>query len=67
MDLKGFPVNKVLIDEAVIFNKEIYLAITLDREAGLPLLITSGAGGMDIEEVALRSPEKYFVFILIRC
>jgi succinyl-CoA synthetase beta subunit len=57
-EIKGFPVNKVLIEEAVIFTQEVYIAITLDREAGLPILITSGSGGMDIEEVALRSPEK---------
>ena len=57
-EIKGFPVNKVLIEEAVIFTQEVYIAITLDREAGLPILITSGSGGIDIEEVALRSPEK---------
>jgi succinyl-CoA synthetase beta subunit len=58
MEIKGLPVHKVLIEEAVIFNQEIYLAITIDREAGLPILMASGSGGMDIEEVALRSPEK---------
>ncbi len=58
MEIKGLPVHKVLIEEAVIFNQEIYLAITIDREAGLPVLMASGSGGMDIEEVALRSPEK---------
>jgi len=57
-EIKGFPVNKVLIEEAVIFTQEVYIAITLDREVGLPILITSGSGGIDIEEVALRSPEK---------
>lgn len=57
-EIKGFPVNKVLIEEAVIFTQEVYISITLDREAGLPILITSGSGGIDIEEVALRSPEK---------
>jgi succinyl-CoA synthetase beta subunit len=58
MEIKGLPVHKVLIEEAVIFNQEIYLAITIDREAGLPVLMASGSGGIDIEEVALRSPEK---------
>lgn len=57
-EIKGLPVNKVLIEEAVIFTQEVYIAITLDREVGLPILITSGSGGIDIEEVALRSPEK---------
>ncbi len=58
MEIKGLPVNKVLIDEAVIFKQEIYVAITIDREAGLPILITSASGGVDIEEVAIQSPEK---------
>lgn len=58
MDIKGLPVNKVLIDEAVIFLQEIYVAITIDREAGMPVLIASASGGVDIEQVAVRSPEK---------
>lgn len=58
MEIKGLPVRKVLIDEAVSITKEIYLGITFDRVEGKPLLIASGAGGLDIEELALQAPEK---------
>ena len=60
MDILGQAVNKVLIEESIIFEKEIYLSITLDREYGTPILISSGSGGVDIEDVARRSPEKIF-------
>jgi succinyl-CoA synthetase beta subunit len=64
MEIKGLPVRKVLIDEAISINKEIYLAITNDRDASQPVMIASEAGGIDIEEVATRTPEKIIkVFI----
>lgn len=58
MDIKGLPVRKILVDEAVSIDREIYLAITIDRSAGKPVLIASFDGGVDIEEVARSSPEK---------
>lgn len=58
MEIKGLPVRKVLVDEAVSIEREIYLSITDDRASGRPLLIASGEGGVDIETVALQSPEK---------
>ena len=58
MEIKGLPVRKVLVDEAVSISREIYLAITNDRDQRKPIFITSAAGGMDIEEVANTSPEK---------
>jgi succinyl-CoA synthetase beta subunit len=58
MEIKGLPVRKVLIDEAVNIDKEIYLGITNDRAAKRPVLIASSAGGIDIEEVAAKTPEK---------
>ena len=54
---EGQQVRKVLIEEAVDIAHEIYLAITLDREAEQPLIMASRAGGMNIEEVAAESPE----------
>lgn len=60
MEIKDLPVRKILVDEAVNINKEIYLAITDDRAAGKPLLMASAAGGIDIEEVASSTPEKIF-------
>jgi succinyl-CoA synthetase beta subunit len=58
MDLKGLPVRRVLVDEIVSFNREIYLGITNDRMERKPVIIASGAGGVDIEEVAIENPEK---------
>ncbi len=58
MDIQGLPVRKVLVDEAVSIQKEIYLGITNDRTAGCPVMMVSEAGGMDIEEIARKQPEK---------
>lgn len=58
MEIHGLPVRKVLIDEAVSIQKEIYLGITNDRAARRPIMMVSEAGGMDIEEIAKKQPEK---------
>jgi succinyl-CoA synthetase beta subunit len=58
MEIKGLPVRKVLIDEAANIDTEIYLGITNDRAARRPVLIGSAAGGVDIEEVAAKTPDK---------
>ena len=58
MEIKGLPVRKVLVDEAANIDKEIYLGITNDRTARKPVMMASASGGVDIEEVALHSPEK---------
>jgi succinyl-CoA synthetase beta subunit len=58
MEIKGLPVRKVLVDEAVSITKEFYIGIVNDRVHQMPVLIASGAGGMDIEEVAQKNPEK---------
>ncbi len=59
LNIKGFTVHKVLVDEqAPGINQEIYLAVLIDRAAGLPMLMASAAGGMDIEQVARETPEK---------
>lgn len=60
MDIKGLPVRKVLVDEIVSITNEIYLGITNDRSANRPVMICSGAGGVDIEEVAKESPDRIF-------
>ncbi|MCK4415639.1 MAG: ADP-forming succinate--CoA ligase subunit beta [Thermoplasmatales archaeon] len=51
MDIKGYTVRKVLAEEKVDIKKELYLSITLDRSKRMPLIMTSGEGGMDIESV----------------
>lgn len=58
MEIKGLPVRKVLVDEAASIGQEIYLGITNDRAAKKPVIMTSSAGGVDIEEVAATAPEK---------
>ncbi len=55
---EDLPVRRVLVDEIISFSKEIYLGITNDRTERKPVIIASGAGGIDIEEVARQSPEK---------
>ena len=58
MEIKGLPVRKVLIDEAVDIAAEIYLGVTNDRTINSPVMIASGEGGVDIEEVARTDPQK---------
>lgn len=58
MDIKGLPVRKLLVDETVRIQKEIYLGITNDRAAGRPVMMASSEGGVEIEEVARVSPDK---------
>jgi succinyl-CoA synthetase beta subunit len=61
MDIKGFKVHRVLIDEqAPGIDQEIYLAVLIDRARGLPMVMVSAAGGMDIEQVAEESPDRIF-------
>jgi succinyl-CoA synthetase beta subunit len=58
MEIKGLPVRKVLVDEAAAIATEIYFSITNDRAAKKPVMIASAAGGVEIEEVAAKTPEK---------
>ena len=58
MHLKGLPVRKVLVEQAAQIEDEIYLGITNDRTKRKPVMMSSSAGGVDIEEVARLSPEK---------
>lgn len=55
---KGTQITYVLIEEALSVKKELYLAITIDRCLQTPVLIASAEGGMEIEEVAKKTPEK---------
>jgi succinyl-CoA synthetase beta subunit len=59
-DIKGLPVHKVLVDEAVNIHKELYLGVTFDRSIRKPVMITSLAGGVNIEESARTNPNKIF-------
>jgi succinyl-CoA synthetase beta subunit len=57
---EGRLVNKVLVASAPEIEKELYLAVLLDRALSRPVVMASTEGGMDIEEVAARTPEKIF-------
>jgi succinyl-CoA synthetase beta subunit len=55
---EGRLVKKVWVEEASDISRELYLGIVLDRSTGLPTIMASTEGGMDIEEVAEKFPEK---------
>src|SRR5436309_8098271 len=55
---EGQRVGKVLVQAAADIVREIYLGVVLDRDRGVPVMMASAEGGVEIEEVAARSPEK---------
>jgi succinyl-CoA synthetase beta subunit len=57
MDLKGYTVEKVLVEEAVDFTNELYVGVTMDRGEGKPVVMVSTKGGVDIEQVAEEDPD----------
>ena len=60
MDIKGLTVKKVLVTAAEDIITESYVGIILDRTTKQPVIMVSPAGGVDIEEVAAKTPEKIF-------
>jgi len=58
MDIKGFKVPLVYCEAALEIEREIYLGFTVDRDARANILMLSGKGGMDIEQVAEESPDS---------
>ena len=58
MDIKGFTVRRVYVERAAKIAKELYLGITVDRDRRRAVVMLSTVGGMDIEEVAEKTPEK---------
>ena len=55
---EGQLVKTILIEEGNLIEKEYYVGITLDRRISKPVFMVSTEGGMDIEEVAAKTPEK---------
>jgi succinyl-CoA synthetase beta subunit len=55
---EGRVVGRLLIEEGLQMTRELYLSIVLDRGAGKPVMMASADGGMDIEEVAAKTPER---------
>src|SRR6266702_7976396 len=58
LTIKGLPVRKVLVAPAADIASESYVGIIVDRTSQRPVLMVSPAGGIDIEEVAAKTPEK---------
>jgi succinyl-CoA synthetase beta subunit len=56
MDLKGYTVEKVLVEQGVEFTNELYVGVTMDRNEGSPVAMVSEKGGVNIEEVAAEDP-----------
>src|ERR1700730_4806290 len=54
---EGRSVQRLLIEETLPIERELYLGIVLDRVQGKPVFMASSAGGMEIEEVAAKTPE----------
>ncbi len=61
---QGKPVSRVLVEESLPISRELYLGVTLDRRREKIVVIASSAGGMEIEEVGAKSPEKIFRMFL---
>ena len=57
---QGTKVYQLLLEEGVEIDRELYLAMTIDRSVAKPVMIFSQAGGMEIEEVAENTPELVF-------
>jgi succinyl-CoA synthetase beta subunit len=55
---EGKKVGRLLVEEGVDIARELYLSVLIDRASASPVVIGSAAGGMDIEEVAAKEPEK---------
>jgi succinyl-CoA synthetase beta subunit len=55
---EGRLVKRVLVEEQLKVERELYLGIVIDNSIGFPLVMASDAGGVDIEEVAVKSPER---------
>ena len=57
-DAKGLPINQVLVEEPSAIDREMYLSVLVDRGSESIVFMTSPDGGMDIEEVAEKTPER---------
>jgi len=58
MNIKGEKVEKILVEEEVCISKELYISLTVDRAAGKLVYLVSEMGGVEIEDLAKKYPEK---------
>lgn len=64
MEIKGFPVSKVLVEERIEIRREYYVGITVDPTFSRPILLISSRGGMEVETVAEQTPEELYQYIV---
>jgi len=62
LTIKELPVEKVLVARSIEIDKEFYVSVTVDRAKKKAVLIGSAAGGVEIEELAVKEPEKILIF-----
>src|SRR5207244_10184017 len=55
---EGRLVKRVLVEEQLQVDRELYLGVVIDNSVGLPLVMASADGGVEIEEVAAKTPER---------
>lgn len=55
--IKGYPISSLLVEEKIPFQREFYLSVMFDKKTNAPIIIASGSGGVDIEQVAHEHPE----------
>jgi succinyl-CoA synthetase beta subunit len=60
MDVRGYMASKVLVDEAIEVEEEIYLGITIDRSISQPAIVASAQGGVEIAEIVRQTPERVY-------
>lgn len=59
-NIKGYQASEVLIEQKLDIKHEFYCGITIDRTKGCPVIMLSSEGGVNIEEIAEKSPDKIF-------
>jgi succinyl-CoA synthetase beta subunit len=57
-EIRGFRVRSLLIEEALAIKKELYMGVTIERSRGKAVVLASGKGGIDIEELARTEPDQ---------
>ena len=62
--IKGMPVRSIWVEEKIQIEKEVYFAVTIDRANQSYVAIASAVGGMEIEEIAAKTPEKVIKFLI---
>ena len=58
LKIKGYPVDKILLEPKLNIEKEFYIGVTIDRANYKLVVIASGEGGVDIEETAEKAPDR---------